>query len=270
METPTFANPPIVELALGVQFSPLTQFTSGHFGLLWKAMGDNWVIASDGPPIEDLFETFDGPRWPKGLELRLGTPPYPGRMILGHKDDTRIIQVQATRFHLNWRKRAGFYPSYKKLIAEFEVAFVRFQSFIEGAGLGRVLPNQWELTYVDSFPKGEAWATPADWPRFLPGLFSEPLPTDDLGVELTLDHRAAEWSYEIRPKLGRLHIAANYGRRDDASTEALLLTLTARGPVTGDGVASLRAGLDVGHQAAVGAFLKATGASEQARWGITA
>ena len=268
METPTFANPPIVELALGAQFSPLTQFTSGHFGLLWKAMGDDWVAPSDGPPFEDQFETFDGPRRLSGMQLRLGTPPYPGRMILNHKDHTRLIQVQATRFHLNWRKRAGFYPSYKRLITEFEAAFVRFEAFIEAEGLGRVLLNQWELTYVDSFSKGETWTTPADWPQFLPGLFSKPLPTDELGVELTLDHRAAEWSYEIRPQLGRLHIAASYGRRDDDASEALLLTLTARGPVTGNGVASLRAGLDVGHRAAVGAFLKATGPTEQARWGV--
>ena len=97
-----------MELALGVQFSPLTQFTSGHFGLLWKAMGDDWISASDGPPFEDRFETFDGPLWLSGMQFRLGTPPYPGRMILAHKDGTRLIQVQATRFHLNWRKRAGF------------------------------------------------------------------------------------------------------------------------------------------------------------------
>lgn len=30
--TPTFLNPPVVEFVLGVQFSPLAEFTSAHFG----------------------------------------------------------------------------------------------------------------------------------------------------------------------------------------------------------------------------------------------
>ena len=264
-----FAHPPIVELALGAQFSPLTNLTSAHLGLFWQSLGEEWSEPSDGPLLQDQFESFGGPRWAAspGLQLRFGAPPYPGRLVIGHRDGNRLIQVQQTRFHLNWKRGEGFYPSYTNLVGEFEGAFEQFVKFVGDSKLGDVLLNQWELTYVDSFPKGGAWQTPADWPNILPGLFSSPLPTDGLSVELELDHRAAEWSYEIRPARGRLHIASNYGKRDGSSNESLLLTLTARGPLSGVGSPGLREGLDLGHDAALGAFLKATSTDEQKRWG---
>jgi hypothetical protein len=59
--TPTFTTPPVVELVIGVQFSPLTKLTSGHFGLLWKELGSEWVLPSDGPLLDDQFELFDQP-----------------------------------------------------------------------------------------------------------------------------------------------------------------------------------------------------------------
>ena len=60
--TPDFANPPIVELVLSAQFSPLTKLTAGHFGLFWKELGSDWTDPGDEPPIEDQFELFDRPK----------------------------------------------------------------------------------------------------------------------------------------------------------------------------------------------------------------
>lgn len=70
-----FASPPIVELVLGAQFSPLTRLTLGHFGWFWKQLGDEWTEPSDGPQIEDQFELFDRPPWsqPAGPILQGGS-----------------------------------------------------------------------------------------------------------------------------------------------------------------------------------------------------
>src|SRR4051812_24599118 len=158
---PEFANPPIVELVLGAQFSPLTKLTAGHFGWFWNQLGDQWVEPSDAPPLDDQFELFDRPQWsrPGGLELRLEPVRLPGRFLVRHRANDRLLQLQATRFHLNWRKRDGLYPSYRRLISEFEGMFDRFTTFAERAGLGAVTVNQWELTYIDAFPQGEYWQT---------------------------------------------------------------------------------------------------------------
>src|SRR5262249_30884798 len=160
---------------------------------------------------------------PTGVQLRLEPLRLPGRFMLGNKEKDRLLQIQSTRFHLNWRKREGFYPSYRRLIAEFESMFARFAAFTERAGLGKLAPNQWELTYIASFPKDEYWTTPADWATFLPGLFGRLFPADDLGI--VLEHRAAEWSYEIKPKRGRLHIAAGPGRAGEDKRDSLLLNM---------------------------------------------
>ena len=267
-DTPRFANPPIVELVLGVQFSPLTKLTSGHFGLFWKALGDDWEEPSDGPILEDQFELFDRPRWgvPTGMQFRLEPVRFPGRFVIGHKNKDRLIQMQATRFHLNWRKRpGGVYLSYGSLIAEFEATFAKFESFARDNGLGKVLPNQWELTYIDAFPKGDCWQTPADWSKVLPGLFGDSFVFDEPSAEL--EHRAVECGYEIKPRRGRLHVVAQAGRTNGDERDALLLQMTARGPVGGTGASTFRKGLDLGHETAVKAFLGATSDDTRKKWG---
>jgi uncharacterized protein (TIGR04255 family) len=265
--TAEFAKPPIIELVLGAQFSPLTKLTAGHFGLFWKELGGDWTEPGDGPLIEDQFELFDRPRWSAsmGVQVRLQPLRLPGRFTIRHRNKDRLLQIQATRFHLNWRKREGFYPSYKRLITEFEEMFARFAAFTERTGLGTLALNQWELTYIDAFPKEEYWNTPADWATFLPGLFGKLFPTDGLGI--ILEHRAADWSYKIEPKRGRLYIAAGPGRADPDERDALLLHMTARGPVGKGGAETLRAGFDLGHDAALGAFLRVTSDEAKKRWG---
>ncbi|MFO0810093.1 MAG: TIGR04255 family protein [Gemmataceae bacterium] len=268
-DTPDYANPPIVELVLGAQFSPLTKLTAGHFGRLWSALSSDWSDPADAPLLDEQFEAFDRPRrqLTAGPKLRLEPVRLPGRFLL-HKGRDRLLQVQSTRFHLNWRKGVGFYPSYKKLISEFEDLYSLFETFVRECGLGMLAVNQWELTYIDAFPKDEYWRTPAEWSKVLPGLFGDLFGTDD--AELGLEHRAAEWSYEIRPKRGRLHVAAHPGRAKDDNRDSLLLQMTARGPVGKGGSETLRAGLDLGHDVAYKAFLNVTSSDAKKRWVVRA
>ncbi len=57
------------------------------------------------------------------------------------------------------------------MAAKFEDMFVRFTAFAVKMGLGESALNQWELTYLDAFPKAEHWQNLADQSAFLPGLF---------------------------------------------------------------------------------------------------
>jgi uncharacterized protein (TIGR04255 family) len=265
--TAEFTNPPIIELVLGAQFSPLTKLTAGHFGLFWQELGSDWTEPGDALLIEDQFELFEYPRWklPAGAQVRVEPVRLPGRFTLGHRNQDQLLQIQATRFHLNWRKREDFYPGYERAIGEFETMFARFAEFAQKTDLGKLALNQWELTYVDAFPKDEYWQSPADWARFLPGLFGDLFPINGLGI--VLENRVAEWSYEIQPKRGRLHIAARTGRVGEDQRDALLLQTTARGPVGEGGVETLRAGLDLGHAAALGVFLRIVSDNAKQRWG---
>jgi uncharacterized protein (TIGR04255 family) len=263
-ETPTFKNPPVVEFVLGVQFSPLTKLVSGHYGLLWKELGSDWENPEDAPPINEQFELFDSPKWShrEGVQFRLGKGMPTDRFILHHRRRDRLIQVQPTRFHLNWRTSGELKPSYKVLISKFEEAFSQFERFVRVNELGKLELNQWEITYIDSFPQGDDWQTPGDWSRFLPGLFGDLFTAPGLALE----NRAAQWSFEIQPKRGRVHIAAQVGRWRDQEKDSLLVDTTARGLIGKGGATTLREGLDLGHDVSVQSFLAMTSDDIKRRW----
>ncbi len=269
--TPDFANPPVIEFVLGVQFSPLENLTTGHFGLFWDRLGRlNWPIVGDSPPLEQQFELFEQPQWRLPMQLQFKFQPgfQPGRFTLQNSGRDRMIQLQDSRLLLNWRRQVSEdrvrYPSYKVLIGDFEKTFSLFSDFAEEHQLGGIRPNQWEITYVDSFPQGELWQTAADWERILPGLFGK-LSTNP-NSELVLEHRAAEWSYEITPKRGRLHINAQAGFVGEPSRPSLLLNITARGPIVESGISSIREGLDLGHAVSLNEFLAMVSPNVKSTW----
>lgn len=262
---PKFTNPPVVEFVLGVQFAALSKLSAGHFGLLWQKLGiDDWVTPGDGPSIPDQFEQFNRPRWSmppiKGWRLQTSTPVE--RFTLANRDNNRLLQFQATRFLLNWKKSERLKPSYPELVGEFFEIFAKVQEFVREHQLGEMALNQWELTYVDAFPQDDYWTTPADWAKFLPGLFGNLFQMSD--IDLSLEHRAAEWSFEIAPKRARLHIQAQPGKWSEDPRDSLIVTWTARGPATN--IEVVRQGLELGHEKAVEAFLRVTDKDIQKRW----
>jgi uncharacterized protein (TIGR04255 family) len=259
-----FTNPPVVEFILGVQFAPLTKLASGHFGLLWKKLGSEWVIPGDGPLIQEQFEIFDRPRvsMPTSLGWRLDAAPAIGRFTLGNQNRDKLLQFQNSRLHLNWRKSANQKPSYRTLVEHFDKTYRLVDAFVNENQIGPLMPNQWEVTYVDAFPHPDDWQTAADWSKILPGLFGQLFGARELGLKL--EHRAAEWSFEIEPKRARLHISAQAGRWGDDLRDALLVTWTARGPASS--FVEVLAGLELGHDKIVDAFLSATNTEMYAKW----
>lgn len=259
-----FTNPPVVEFILGVQFAPLTKLASGHFGLLWQRLGSEWMFPGDGPLIQEQFELFDRPRlsMPTSLGWRLEAAPATGKFTLSNQNRDKLLQFQNSRLHLNWRKSDQQKPSYDELVEHFEATYHLVDEFTKEKEIGSLLPNQWELTYVDAFPRPDDWETAADWSTLLPGLFGQLFEARELGLKL--EHRAAEWSFEIEPKRARLHISAQAGRWGDDARDALLVTWTARGPAST--FEEVRDGLELGHEKIVDAFYSATNPDIYHKW----
>jgi len=259
-----FKNPPVVEFILGVQFAPLTKLASGHFGLLWQKLGSEWMFPGDGPLIQEQFELFDRPRLNMSTSLgwRLEAAPAIGRFTLSNQDRDKLLQFQNSRLHLNWRKSDRQKPSYRELVEHFESTYHLVDAFAKENQIGPLLPNQWELTYVDAFPRPDYWETAADWSAFLPGLFGQLFGANDLGLKL--ERRAAEWSFEIEPKKARLHISAQAGRWGDDARDSLLVTWTGRGAAST--FEEVRAGLELGHKKIADAFYSATNPDIYHKW----
>lgn len=221
------------------------------------------------PLIEPSFEHFgDGEAWgPPSGQLKLTRNPS-ARVQIRNGAADRMIQVQNGRLHYNWLgKTGGPYPRYQAVKPEFDDVLRRFKEFLADENLKELRPNQWEVTYVNHLPKGTVWRSPNDWRNVLVGV---PGPGPDAGF-VRLESFGGECHFEIEPKLGRLHIRAGHARiGSEATEEILLLTLTARGPVSAqaDEGLTLDGGLDLGREAIVKTFGEITSESAQAFWGL--
>jgi uncharacterized protein (TIGR04255 family) len=258
---PVFDNPPVVETVLGVQFAPLQGMTSGHLGWFWKGFLDvSWEKVVDAYALPDMSENFETPIG--GLGIQVGPVPLPQRFQISQPNTGRMIQVQPTRFHYNWNRVGGDYPHYKSVREEFDRYFGAFCHFTQEAGFGAIRQNQWELTYIDSIPKGSLWETVADWHEVLPGLFSRPPAVEDVGFESF----GGEWHFEIRPRKGRVHVSVQLARVGSEPEPVLLLQTTARGPIGNGAAVDVGAGLELGHRAALDVFLAITSEKAKEAW----
>jgi uncharacterized protein (TIGR04255 family) len=255
---PKFSKPPLVEAVIGVQFAPLAKYSSAFAGWFWKSVLDSsWTQTCDAPRLEDVFEKFDEPMWaPPQIRFKSGWEG--GRTQIINAANDRMIQIQSSKFFLNWRKQPDKqYPSYDTLLPEFLDLFNRFRRFSNDSGLGEIDPNGWELTYVNVLQRGEVWNSPKDLSDVLPSVQVPDVPGANA------ETISGDWRYSIEKRC-RLYISLRHGKLADNS-EGVQLQLVARGGV--DAQTNLDAGLDLGHRTNAHAFAAITSAGAQARWG---
>lgn len=262
-----FADPPVVETVFGVQFSPLRNFTSAHFGWFWKRhLDEQWPRAVEVPFLPDQFELFDEPgsrSAGSAPAFLLRSGPASERMQFVSATDDRVIQLQSTKLLYNWRKRSREYPVHDQRMKEFSEVFDRFRRFVADSKCGDLALNQWEVTYINQIPQGPLWTTPRDWHRIIPTLVTPWVGTADRRLESL----SAEWHHEIEPHMGRLHIAVGHRRTAPPdSKEVLALELTARGPISDKRAVDFETGLNRGRQAIVETFVAITSPEARDHW----
>ena len=135
-------------------------------------------------------------------------------------------------------------------------------------GLENFWPNQWEVTYRNSIPKGTVWNSPSDWGFFKP---LGPVPT--LPGLLEGESFSGEWHFVIPNRGGRLHILWQHGLipvQDNELEATVSLTLTARGPLVEgvDRLAAVDDGLELGHKTIVRSFRELMSDQANAYWGL--
>lgn len=257
-----FDRPPVVETVLGVQFAPLPKLTTAILAAFWKELGENWPDITVVPELVPQFETFgDISAWQGGF-LRLSQTPLACFQIKNAQGD-RMVQIQNGRFHYNWLGQSGQpYPRYESVRPECHDVLERFQKLLAAKEIGTIVPNQWEITYVNHMPRGTVWAEPKDWVSLFRGL-----PAAFVASDVTkLEGFGGHWHLEIAPRRGRLHIEVQHRfLKPERKQEILQATLTARGPTKED--LDWKQGLNLGHDVIVTTFEAMTSEKAHEYWG---
>lgn len=260
-ELPKFDEPPVIEVALSVQFERL-QATPAHFGVYWSEclLADGWGKVTDTGRLDDQKEKFGAEReWSEIGRIALSASYQSPRLQFITANDERMIQVQDSRFVLNWRRRDGEYPSFNVLKPEFEYRLGQFKDFIGRNDLGVFAVNQWEVTYLNQIENGTIWQSVADLGA-VSSLMDSPVAID--GQDLEQFNGA--WHFTLNENKGRLHVNMHTARRAPDGRDVIVLKLISRGPLSGfDAVAE---GLDLGHRHVVRTFAEMTSAEAHAFW----
>jgi uncharacterized protein (TIGR04255 family) len=251
---PKYANPPVVEVALSVQFEKLN-VKMVQLGRIWDQFRERFPQIEEKPELDSVTERFGSAPIPQGVRFEMGGMPMP-RLWFVSESGCDLVQLQRDRFIRNWRKTEGEpdYPTYEKLREQFSKDWGIFCDFVRTSFGFDVKPNQCEVTYVniiDSLSASElqeaiAWVGGNSSDGFLGA------PED---AEITLryllrDEKGSPW--------GRLHIAASSVIRASDEKPVVRLTATVRGtpPIAGsDKVVQF---LDQEHEAVVKGFTSIT------------
>lgn len=269
-DLPDYEHPPLVEVVLSVQFAELQAYRTVHAGLLWEQkFRKDYPIFAEQPPLDPVFEVFGPQASVPQIRLKQMPGPQVPRLWLTNNQKTELVQVQADRFLRNWRKvgKGAEYPRYEALRESFFAGLDEIDDFFRSSNIGRVQPNQCEVTYVNRLEIENRDL------RTCPGaalkLFSEgSLQLDREGSQLpeaedcNLSVRYVMKDGHGKPR-GRLLVTV----QSWAGEPALRLDLTVRGaPETADfeGVARF---LDEGRRTIVHGFTALTRDQMHMKWG---
>lgn len=266
-QLPSFAKPPLTEVALGVQFSALTSFRSVHLGGLWREFAGEFPKVVEKPPLDPAFETFGTPIAAPTVRFHLlPGPPLPRLWLLDSRD-VELIQFQPDRFLHNWRKAGeGIeYPRYEGIRDRFLRELERLATFLKANELGALDPNQCEVTYVNQItPRpGE------DLQSNLGTVFR--MWVDDAMKNLSVRYEDSRFvsrfviASDAGEPIGRVMATAEPGKRADG-VPIIQFTLTGRGRPREPTIEGVGEFLNVAREKVAEVFLTLTTDEMHRRW----
>lgn len=264
-DLPDFANPPVTEVALGVQFVPVMAAHTYQFVQLAQVFaGSEFQISDEQPLLEPMpQETEESAIVTEGLVMDVSGVQGPPRYWLANESNTVLLQLQRDRFVLNWRliEPGATYPRYEPLRAAFEAKYRDLERAITDLQIGALVPTQCQIDYINPIepPRGVEHTDDVltVWkPEYSDGFLGEP----DL-VRLIQAHTIRS----DRSFRGRLYISSEPAR-SPAGQLAIVLALTARGGPLGEGLAGVLAFFDLGRDWIVRGFASVTTSQMHQVW----
>lgn len=265
---PSYKNPPLVETAISVQFRTIDVVGNAHLGLFWdRYLKTTYPKPFDADPIPPQIELFgsEAIRKPRLPQFRIVASQGAARLQSVSDNDQRMVQIQNGRLVYNWRKLTdGTYPRWEVVFPSFNEVFTNFKEYLSREGLGAIDLTQWEVTYVNHFPRNSVWNEPSDFQDLLPGLIGTAGNTQVCEPESV----GCNWRFLLPDDGGRLHVDLSHGYASvgtESEQEVLTLHLTARGNF--DKYQEFDQAFLQGRNAIVRMFTEITGERAHAIWG---
>jgi uncharacterized protein (TIGR04255 family) len=249
-------RPPVVEVALAIQFAPNTfdHLEIARFTEL--AAGAGFANVQPQPQLARVFETFS----PEPIRIDIQMNPAP-RYWLIEASGERLLQIQHDRFGVNWRRMpgGGEYPRYAKLRDLWSEQLAALET-LHGSRLDGDLCEVTYVNHMETDGRDVAQIT---------SLFSarrrrQFLPPMERGQV------AASWIIPdtIGDPTGRLHLTVGSAVRAQDLVPITVLTLIARGKSLGPGLDGILGFADIGREWVVRAFRELTTPALHRVWGL--
>ncbi len=264
-DTVHFGRPPLTEVALSFQFEPLAAYGYAEIGLLREHFRATFPRIEYHPALPPSFETF-GP--PSALPFLISYPfAMPGgvpRVWLLDDRGVEILQFQPDRFTRNWRKieEGAKYPHYQAVRTAFLADLESLERFLDGRSLGRLVPNQCEVTYVNQI------AAPGGFGEVMGRVFTnwKSLGPTDFGE---LDSVAFSTGFVLRTDegdpAGRMYFHAS-SAFDQLKQPIVQLVVVGRGAPRAPTIEAATDFLDLAHARILSSFLELTTPEIHAQW----
>jgi uncharacterized protein (TIGR04255 family) len=180
---------------------------------------------------------------------------------------TELLQVQRDRFFHNWRKigDGDEYPRFEKMLHTFELGLRRLDKLVSAEGLGSVVPNQCEITYVNFVTVPPQTRTHDVFTGLL-GAWGSPPPLGELGAPEDTRVLVRYVIHQNGLPVGRLIVSAEPAWKMDG-THVIQLTLVARGKPQGETFGDVSEFLKLGRRHIVKGFDELTSKEMHKVWG---
>ena len=258
---PDFLDPPLDEVVLGVQFSPIQDYSSVFAGNVHSLFQSEYPMVAEQPLLERRFETFGGGNVQAGPRIQVGQPPIGSRLWFLSQDENHLLQFQADMFLSNWRRRPNTqqYPRFEGLSEAFERNLRQLEDFFRDSFEAKIEVNQAEVSYINVIPVdgfADAEARLEVWN----------------GGKIDVESVNLSFSEIIRDKDGKpfarlLHQVTSVYTMD-GKERALRLSLSFKGKPQNDTIGEAMDFLGRGREAIVLRFKEVTTSKAHKAWGI--
>jgi uncharacterized protein (TIGR04255 family) len=157
---PDFRNPPVDEVAIGVQFAPISNLYDIHAAIFWQKIRSEYPRVETQPRLEGQIES-ESPAVLQPISVQFpSSGPQQSRTWLINKSDDYLIQIQNIRFVQNWRRRDSPYRHFEALWDLFSGHYRAFKETLHVEGIEQPFVQQVEVTYIN-------WITDLETAQFL-------------------------------------------------------------------------------------------------------